>query len=370
MTDYFLFRFTRPVASYKTGEIYIAPEQVVSSIRESFTRAGMMGTIEVERYSSILPYKCGDQSKYIIFMRDGALGDMFAMSPFINRMIREYPERIIKYITPPVYHAAFSWFYYNKQIRPSDATKPIFEETKIELKNFIKAVRRVDTGAEVETGSRENWLSVYSRGTGIELDELRPSLNIDMVPAEPSIYRKGVKSILVVPRATAVNRSIEFNTIYKALAEIYGTRTDVEFYVHLRNITTDDMNEIIRVDDNRVQVIQPRDVHHFLGDLFHADQVISVDTAALHFREGVRRPAIGLYASFDAASRTSGYKFTRSFNLQTTCPHAPCHTHGAALTHDVCKIGSSVMKYAPCLSNIASPKLHDQLVEILKPYLI
>ena len=96
----------------------------------------------------------------------------------------------------------------------------------------------------------------------------------------------------------------------------------------------------------------------YLNQLDRAKFVISVDTSAIHFREGIGKPALGLYGAFSADSRTKYYKFTKSIDIKSNCDIQPCFLHEKQCP----KITTE--KFAPCLStNILTNELQDIIAE-------
>ena len=96
---------------------------------------------------------------------------------------------------------------------------------------------------------------------------------------------------------------------------------------------------------------------------------ISVDTAAIHFREGVERPGLGIYSSFTTESRTKHYRFTHSFDVKSPCRFQPCFKHQSEI-NEVCRESAGGSLEAPCLSEKYNPGFVDQLVENMNDYLI
>jgi ADP-heptose:LPS heptosyltransferase len=119
---------------------------------------------------------------------------------------------------------------------------------------------------------------------------------------------------------------MRFQDIYEFLIKIIKD-ADVNIYIHARNLRKNDMDFIENVNDDRIKVIEAKSLNMFFLDVFDADLSISVDTAQFHFREGVEKPAIGIYGPFPYECRTKYYKYTKSIDIKSKCPNMPCFIH-------------------------------------------
>jgi ADP-heptose:LPS heptosyltransferase len=110
----------------------------------------------------------------------------------------------------------------------------------------------------------------------------------------------------------------------------------------------------------------PTPLEQYIADLYYAGFVISVDTSAIHFREGLAKPALGLYSSFSTESRTKYYTYTHSIDIKSPCTLAPCF-----MNFKRCPVGEQALKeygsqdYAPCLGE-ENELLVTQIREELK----
>ena len=137
---------------------------------------------------------------------------------------------------------------------------------------------------------------------------------------------------------------------------------DHAFFVHESDLTKKEINYIIEKTTN-VTIIPKISGEEYFDNLYAAAFVISTDTAAIHFREGIEKPALGVYGAFTSESRTSGYIHTKSFNPKSKCPHQPCFVHQQTLDH-VCPFAKPGDTVAKCQSGKAfQQQLYEQLME-------
>lgn len=151
-------------------------------------------------------------------------------------------------------------------------------------------------------------------------------LSTKRINNKPSNIDFSKPSIIINCRSTAIIRSMRFQDIYESVIKCIGNK-DVNIYTHERNLVEVDKTFIEHIKDERIKVISAKSLGDFLLDLYDASLTISVDTAMFHFREGVEKPAIGLYGPFPYESRTKYYKYTKSLNIKSDCPFMPCFIH-------------------------------------------
>jgi ADP-heptose:LPS heptosyltransferase len=146
-------------------------------------------------------------------------------------------------------------------------------------------------------------------------------------------------------------RTIEFAEIYNALPEQIKSSHTIYSYVD--------------TDIEGVKVIKANGVNNFFQDLMAADMVITVDSAAAHFREGLGLPAIALFNSFPFEIRTAGYEHVKSFNIKSECDMQPCFKHELS-KGDLCPKIKTWQYSAPCFNSMENKYLKEQLEGIFE----
>lgn len=221
---------------------------------------------------------------------------------------------------------------------------------------------RFEVEGVIENGHRKNWYELFFEMIG-ENDPgeqfYRPALRTDRINNNPSNISKlatGKKSILICNKATAMMRTCKASDIINSLsAEV---KEEFSIFVYESNL---EKNENI----TGATIIGKSSFDTFLLDLYDADLVISVDTGAIHFREGIQKMAIGLYNSFTVDSRTKYYQFTSSFDIKSNCELQPCFKHERPFD-TFCQKGNETMFAAPCFDSKYNKTLIKQLSEIFK----
>jgi ADP-heptose:LPS heptosyltransferase len=131
--------------------------------------------------------------------------------------------------------------------------------------------------------------------------------------------------------------------------------------VHEVDLTETDKRFIEQTGN--IFILPQSDLHDYLVNLYDADMVVTTDTGGLHFREGVGRPALGVFGAMTTGSRTSGYRFTKSFNVKSTCEHQPCFIH-ERIKNQVCLNAKEGDRVAKCQTGKSFQKQLEQ--ELLK----
>lgn len=297
---------------------------------------GSSPTADCYPTSIIPPYK--DQDKLLIVR--GGIGDLLALSILHDTA----PEVIV--LTQKSLYPVLDWW--KTPPKRKDFNEPLWT-VKYPAKITDVAGRLGQTSGDhaITAGSRENWYDITARSVGRIGLPGRPQLRQDKRPAY--IDRIGTRSILIVHNATSVNRTAELAPILEA---IDGSGMDVFYY--------DAKRHLIREDKHSPKVWpNPTPLEQYLSDLYYAGFVISVDTSAIHFREGIGKPALGLYSSFTTESRTRDYQFTHSIDIKSDCTLAPCF-----LNFTKCPVGQKIeqelgpIHWAPCLG-----RDNEQIIE-------
>ena len=272
-----------------------------------------------------------EQFIFPIVLRTGGIGDLIALSSLCYWIPNELSPKSknIKFISQEKYSAVFDWYkqpvtfisYFSPVVK-YDSNNPV---TKSSVNKKYKPIYFEG----IIENSKENWFDLQYKVIGNDYFEEkfgRPILRTDRINNEPSNIDPSKKSVVINCRSTAIIRSMRFQDIYESLIECIGD-SDVNIYTHNRNLRDFDIEFIEQLNDPRVKIITAKSLKQFFLDVYDATLSISVDTAQFHFREGIEKPAIGLYGPFPYECRTKYYKFTKSLNIKSQCPNMPCYIH-------------------------------------------
>lgn len=343
---------------YLPGEMYLLSEQMKVMFDKKLMDSGLDKVVEFVNLDELikpLDLQHDDPAKVIV-IRSGGIGDLIALST-----VCETIGSRIHFLTQNRYLPVFDWYRDSSNIKGFDYTKPVFRDiTYSKLLQLSRTTRYAKFDDTIENGSTENWFHVFYRNIGAEIKpELCRPILVSKKYLDSSNIAQNKPSVLICHRASANMRSISFRAIYRALLKL-PLKKACDLYVHEGNLTNDDFDYINLVGDESIKVIKANTTTEYLNDLYAATLTISVDTAAIHFREGVQKPAIGIYSSFTAECRTKYYRFTKSFNVTSPCEHQPCFIHQTEMDQ-VCTKAEKGSLVAPCLDLNFNTSLLEQL---------
>jgi hypothetical protein len=345
---------------FEKDDMYLINENIKTKFENHFTKIGLNNVIEFKPINKVFEKYENNNSSTVLIIRSGGIGDIIALSSICTQLT----GKSIIFLTQKQYKPVFDWFQ-NDRIRVVDFNEPMFSGSVTKFILNSRSIKLIDFDGVIENGSDENWYKIFYRSIGVNSTELRPALRTHRGTQIPSNINKSIHSILVCHKASANMRTMAFQDIYTAIQET--KYKDSNIYVHTGNITPKDSEFIKSVKDEKIKIISAPGVKEFLLDCYDADLVLSVDTAAIHFREGIQKPAIGFYASFTAECRTLGYRFTKGVNITSGCDLQPCFLHQTVL-NQVCPRSEKDSMFAPCLDSRINKSVVEQIIKAINNY--
>jgi ADP-heptose:LPS heptosyltransferase len=345
---------------FEKDDMYLFNETMKNKFENHFSKVGLKDVVDFLHINEAFDRFERNNSSTVLIIRSGGIGDIIALSSVCNLL---YGKKII-FLTNKTYKPVFSWFL-NDRIKVVDFNEPLLSGSVTRFVLNSRSIKRVNFDGVIEEGSSKNWYQIFYDSIGISSNELRPALRTYRGTQLPSNIDKSRYSVLICHRASANMRSMSFQNMYTALLETKFSNSNI--YVHVGNLSNEDNEFIKLVDDERIKIIKAEGVKEFLLDVFDADMVLSVDTAAIHFREGIQKPAIAFYASFTAECRTLGYKYTKGVNITSTCDLQPCFLHQTVIGQ-VCPRSEKESVFAPCLDHRVNKSVIEQIVKAINNY--
>lgn len=301
-------------------------------------------------------FRYGDPHGKVFSHMSQGIGDMIAFSSitaFLSPML-------IQVHVDPRFYTLFDWFAGGNMTLTPFHYPIVRDFTHGNRLTKYKNICRVAIEYAVNSAGGKNWFEVYYGCIGLEPDSdlCRPRLK---VPEKVRGVERVKKTVLLCNRSSCQIRSSSLQDFYEPVREAYP---DFKVLVHEKNLTRPDRDYMATLPEDSITVIPPSNFEGFLLDLYTHEMVVSTDTAAIHFREGLGLPAVGVYGGFTVDSRTRDYKYTRSFDTSHPCPHKPCFRHESE-DERYCQLHTDGMETAPCQSGEGFRK---QLYEQLKNY--
>lgn len=299
------------------------------------------------------------RTKRILFTHlGGGIGDVIAFSSIAEFL----SHKTLTVFCDERHFPIFKWFS-NQNIR-------VKEFYSVIVPDFTPANRltRYSNYARL----RMEWAAIEAR-EGNWYDAMFTRIGIPGAPVEykrphlvgrtdiKSNHVKAKKSVIISHRASCQMRSSRFEDFYWP---VKNAMPEYKIHVHQSDLTADDTTFIWDNCMNDVNIIPPCSLDDYLANLYAAAMVVCTDTGAIHFREGVQKPCLAAFSAMTTGSRTSGYKFTKSFDVVSNCEHQPCFIHEtkAGLKCPLWVEGENI---APCQSG---ESFQNQLYQQLKSY--
>ena len=287
----FLVRLKKANGQFKKDGVYIFDNENVKRVPPSYG--------EVYPFDD-LPTFNGQPN--LILLRSGGIGDLMAYS-----ILHDVCPNII-FITQAKYRPFMKlWETKPKFNTPNDPV--FFARDRYDMIKKMQLYGRLN-GIEdaIELGSTRNWYEIIEDASTIHNKRRRPCI---VKPDAPFI-----PGCLIVSKSSVTDRTANHTDILEAVKPFY--------------------NNIVLSHEQQWTEQQ------YIEALAGFEMVISVDTSAIHIREGFKLPALGLYGAFVKECRTSGYEYTDSIQINQC---SPCQRHSRI----PCKVNKGT-SYAPCLS--------------------
>jgi hypothetical protein len=324
-----------------------------------------------------------NKCKFPIITRMGGIGDLIALSSVAVNLVNkiEIPSTNLKFISQDKYKCVFEW--YKNPITFVPYFSPIVKNEGLGFldKKRINSRYKLIYYEGIIENSKINWYELQFNilGSNNFTSEFgRPQLRTDRITDKKSNIDLTKKSILINPRSTAIIRSMRFQDIYESIVRCIGN-VDINIYVHKVNLRKYDIEYISAINDSRIKIISANSLSDFFLDMYDVTLSISVDTALLHFREGIEKPAVGLYGPFTSESRSKYYKYTKCLDIKSDCPDMPCFIHVRS-ADAICSYQEKLHKdglyskqfyeYAPCCCAAYNKTVQNQIIDNFKEYII
>ena len=315
--------------------------------------------IELQPIDYYFPdYKEGSDARRLFTHIGNGIGDIFAFSS-MAWYLRDYPLQV--HVTKR-FHPVFDWFK-REDIHLMDYYQPIGLDyglgSRLTKYRGLQRLAIENAAVEYHTG---NWYEAHFKRIGLDQTPGgygRPMLKNYRISNLASDIPFGSASILISHRASCQMRSSHLEDFYNPIRQLYQNHN---IYVHEIDLTPTDKEFAKR--NPSINILPKCSVSNYLLNLYDAGLVVSTDSSAIHFREGTERPAVGVFGAMLQSSRTSGYKFTHSFDVKTGCQFQPCVIH-EKFSGQVCTNADEGDRVARCQSGKV---FQEQLFNELKHY--
>lgn len=194
--------------------------------------------------------------------------------------------------------------------------------------------------AAIEAGPKNWYKAFFERiGAGHPGSEYYRPQMINIAPIQKD-------TVLICHRSSCQIRSSRFEDFYWPVKSVHPGKMILVYDADL----TEDDRKFIERETLDVEILKQGTVDDYMKTLCEMELVVSTDTSAIHYREGVKKPALAAFGAMTVESRTQYYQYTKSFNVKSTCERQPCFAH--ELTKGaMCWLGEKMNteQTAPCI---------------------
>ncbi len=291
--------------------------------------------------------------KNILLILGGGIGDIIAYSAVLKYL----KDKNVYFATQKQYFPVLDW-YEVKPYKVIDIKDAILTDYTFKNKFKYAKWRRIKSEFVVVMNNEIDWMDVifgYIGVSEIDREMLRPQLRIKEVVSN---IDKSKKTLLICNQSSCMMRNIEFDEIYSALSD--EIKSEYQLYAYDNALSQQDTERMFEGKYNDVKFIFAKDTGDFLNDIYDATDVITVDSAATHFREGVNKRCLTLYNSFRAEYRMRYYQYGIGANFKSDCEFQPCFKH-ELIKGEFCKNVKKWQYSAPCFRSDYNKNLREEL---------
>lgn len=261
----------------------------------------------------------------------GGIGDLVAFSAVANYL----RDHFIYGFTHPKYFSLVE-HYASRNVTPKHYLTPIVGHGQ----STDSLLRLNLEGAAIEAGPKNWYKAFFERiGAGHPGSEYYRPQMVNIAPIQRH-------SILICHRSSCQIRSSRFEDFYYPVKSVHPDKMILVYDGDL----TDSDRKFIERETLGVQILKQGTIEDYMKMLCQVELVVSTDTSAIHYREGVRKPALAAFGAMTVESRTQYYQYTKSFNVKSSCERQPCFAH--ELTKGaLCWLGENLNteQTAPCI---------------------
>lgn len=240
------------------------------------------------------------RDKVLILRSNGGLGDILVHRMMFEDFKRIHPGCHLTFACPQIYHEA---------VRDHPYLDEVLDCEKVDASAYLASYNTTSACCRHEIKmspfSGKNRSDVWANHCGVELQHHNMHINLESAIKDQSKRtveahrdRQG-PSILVSPISAMVGKNLRGSQLEGV---INGLR-DRGFYVYATHTTP-----IPECTNLRVPVMSGN-IRQWMGYVYAADYVLSVDTATFHFAGGIGKPLTGIYTFCDGKVYGKYYDF-------------------------------------------------------------
>lgn len=232
-----------------------------------------------------------DKRNSILIIRgQGGLGDILAHRMIFEDFKRESPEIRVCFACPKRFHDAVKDHPYIDELLDSDTLDP---SKYVTIYNTSSPCARYEIS--IAPFSDKNRSDIWANHCGLELTNHEMHINLeqeikDIAKQEVEKYRDAQgPAILFTPVSAMFNKNLSKWKMVEVVKELRKK----DYYVYSSH--TENIEPLV---DIGVPILKGS-IRKWMGYVYAADYVVSVDTAAFHLAGGIKKPLVGIFTFTD-----------------------------------------------------------------------
>lgn len=280
----------------------------------------------------------------------GGLGDILMHRMMFEDFKRTLPGVHLTFACPPQYFPA---------VDDHPFIDEIVDNRTVQLEKYVISYNTTSACTRHEIAvaplAYKNRSDIWANHCGVELTnhEMHIQLTPDQIERGKELLGNYKRPIVIFcPISAMITKNLLKFQMDTIVEELKRRRLSV---IGLHKSAIPELN---------IPVIYGIKIKEWMGILNAADYVVSVDSAALHFAGGIKKPVVGIFTFADGFVYTKYYstvtivQLHRDTHPEWTC--GPCYNWG------MCPLTTKIPK--PCLTKITSEMLIDGLDRMFQKY--
>lgn len=289
------------------------------------------------------------KNKILIYRQYGGLGDILIM-----RMIFEDFKKIDQ--NNQLFFACPS--YLKDAVIDHPYLDGILDAETVDKEEYYTYdVSHSCTRYEIAKGSEsdKNRSDIWAESCGVVLENHNMHIKLSKEEIEfgknkiKSLYNNNLPNVVFCPVSAMVSKNLQPNQIEDLILNVKNC-----------NIIGLHKDKIETLNKLNIPTISNTSIREWMGIIYNADYVITVDTAAFHFAGGINKPTLGIFTWADGLIYGKYYKNSKIVQIRNRGENfkCPCYRFSS------CPLSREALK--PCLTDLNGKIIADNFEKMIK----
>lgn len=289
------------------------------------------------------------KNKILIYRQYGGLGDILMM-----RMIFEDFKKLDE--NNQLYFACPS--YLKDAVVDHPYLDGILDAETVNKENYYTYdVSHACTRYEISKGSEsdKNRSDIWAESCGIVLKNHNMHIKLSNEEIETGknkikkLYNNDLPNVIFCPVSAMASKNLQPNQIKDLIANVKNY-----------NIIGLHKDKIETLEEMKIPTISNTSIREWMGIIYNADYVITVDTAAFHFAGGIGKKTLGIFTWADGLIYGKYYKNSKIVQIRNRGENfkCPCYRFSS------CPLSREALK--PCLTDLNGKIIAESFEKMIK----